>query len=679
MSSPLERVAIITPHPWGVPHPTNDHILDVLEGLADLQVTEGDTGVALGVGQSAPQVLIIAPSLRTADRRRTRAAIRDLAQGKDADETLDRCRDEQAFYTPVLALGAPINRASVALRADLRVVFERAGISIIHVHDPMHGDLARSSVRLWDGIVIATLHELPTTGHLQVITAPLRAKLFENIDACLVPYQDLAGTVSAIAEGALTNVEVAPTLSATRPALHAHHQGDATDETTTDTTDTPDTPGNPHSRAGLVPLVNTSLPTDITFLRGRGDDLFLRGVLKALAKHPASDAIGNLRLLERWTPSHRPHVPKALRTGVCVDRPKTRREADAIYAGSAAVVNLPGTPLRLLEEARAAGLVELDGVDIDGTLGGISAAIAEVATEGPRAPDATLPSATDIAFDMVARWAKMAAHRRQPSVRAPLGIKQRECFMDLHMHTSHSWDCATDPEALMWAARKVGLTGIAVTDHNEISGALVCAELADEYGLQVIVGEEVKTSEGEVIGLFLTERIEGGLTWHETIRQIRKQDGIVYVPHPFDRLHTIPSLALLRESIDEIDVFEVYNARLAFEQYNRDALKFARRYNLLEGAGSDAHVMQGLGTAAVQMPAWDDPESFLMALRDAEIHRRPTSVLMLQGLKLLDSVTGKTKASSAAAHSVATHAPLGPDVDTPLESESDPKADPESD
>jgi hypothetical protein len=117
-------------------------------------------------------------------------------------------------------------------------------------------------------------------------------------------------------------------------------------------------------------------------------------------------------------------------------------------------------------------------------------------------------------------------------------------------------------------------------------------------------------------------------------------------------------------------VFEVYNARLAFEQYNRDALKFARRYNLLEGAGSDAHVMQGLGTAAVQMPAWDDPESFLMALRDAEIHRRPTSVLMLQGLKLLDSVTGKTKASSAAAHGEATDQPITADEDTAQENPS---------
>lgn len=220
---------------------------------------------------------------------------------------------------------------------------------------------------------------------------------------------------------------------------------------------------------------------------------------------------------------------------------------------------------------------------------------------------------------------------------------RRTSVIDLHMHTNHSWDCATDPEALMYAARRVGLTAIAVTDHNEISGALACAEFAEDYGVQVIVGEEVKTRDGEVIGLFLVERIEPGLGWHETLARIREQDGLVYVPHPFDRLHTIPSAQLLRDTVDEIDAFEVYNARLAFEGYNRDAQRFASRYNLVEGAGSDAHVPQGLGTAAVHMPAWDDQESFLTALRQGEVLRRPKSLLYLQGLKWVNDLTGRSK------------------------------------
>ncbi len=134
------------------------------------------------------------------------------------------------------------------------------------------------------------------------------------------------------------------------------------------------------------------------------------------------------------------------------------------------------------------------------------------------------------------------------------------------------------------------------------------------------------------------------MSWHETIAAIRAQDGLVYVPHPFDRMHTIPDVATLRDTLDEIDLFEVYNARLAFEQFNRDAQRFASKYNLTEGAGSDAHVPQGLGTAAVHMPAWSDPESFLVALRQGEIIKRPKSLVYLQGLKLLDTVTGRTKA-----------------------------------
>jgi predicted metal-dependent phosphoesterase TrpH len=218
------------------------------------------------------------------------------------------------------------------------------------------------------------------------------------------------------------------------------------------------------------------------------------------------------------------------------------------------------------------------------------------------------------------------------------------------MHTNHSWDCATDPGALLHIAREVGLTALAVTDHNEVSGALACAELADEYGIQVIVGEEVMTTDGEVIGLFLEERIPPGMSWHDTIEAIRAQDGLVYVPHPFDRLHTIPDVHLLRDTLDEIDVFETYNARLRFEQYNRDAERFARKYNLVEGAGSDSHVVQGLGTAAVHMPTWDDRESFLVALAQGEIHRRPKSLMYLQGLKWANDLTGRSKKLPAEAH-----------------------------
>jgi predicted metal-dependent phosphoesterase TrpH len=98
-------------------------------------------------------------------------------------------------------------------------------------------------------------------------------------------------------------------------------------------------------------------------------------------------------------------------------------------------------------------------------------------------------------------------------------------------------------------------------------------------------------------------------------------------------MHAIPDPATLHEHLGEIDVFEVYNARLLFETYNDEALRFARKYNLRMGAGSDAHVLQGLGTGALRMRAFDGPDEFLLSLRTAEILRRPKSLLYLQSLK----------------------------------------------
>src|SRR5207253_1311614 len=131
---------------------------------------------------------------------------------------------------------------------------------------------------------------------------------------------------------------------------------------------------------------------------------------------------------------------------------------------------------------------------------------------------------------------------------------------------------------------------------------LETAELARGRCLVVIPGEEVKTDDqGEVIGLFLREEIPRGLSFDETISAIRDQGGLVYLPHPFDRLHSIPDPATLHRHLADIDLFEVYNARLLFEAYNDEALRFARKYNLTMGAGSDAHVLQGVGTGAVRM------------------------------------------------------------------------------
>jgi hypothetical protein len=217
--------------------------------------------------------------------------------------------------------------------------------------------------------------------------------------------------------------------------------------------------------------------------------------------------------------------------------------------------------------------------------------------------------------------------------------------VDLHMHTDHSPDCATPVEVLLATARDQGLGAIAVTDHNEVSGALEAADKAAEFGVKVIVGEEVKTaSQGEVIGLFLQERIPRGLTLEETILAIRAQGGVVYVPHPFDRMHAVPDYEHLLAVLDDVDAIEVYNPRVAIGAFNDEAERFAAKYRVVAGAGSDAHVAQGLGSVRVTMPDFDGPEEFLEALRAARIQRAPSSLLYVQALKFLE-----TKATPPAA------------------------------
>jgi predicted metal-dependent phosphoesterase TrpH len=123
------------------------------------------------------------------------------------------------------------------------------------------------------------------------------------------------------------------------------------------------------------------------------------------------------------------------------------------------------------------------------------------------------------------------------------------------------------------------------------------------------------------------------MSFADTIAAIRDQGGLVYLPHPFDRLHSIPEPATIMRHLADFDVFEVYNARLLFEAYNDEALRFASKYNLTMGAGSDAHVLQGVGTGALRMRAFEGPEEFLVSLRTAQVLRRPKSLVYLQGLK----------------------------------------------
>lgn len=235
-------------------------------------------------------------------------------------------------------------------------------------------------------------------------------------------------------------------------------------------------------------------------------------------------------------------------------------------------------------------------------------------------------------------YAEVARRRRDPLPRRRR--QQRELFADFHIHSHHSKDCVMPVADILERAREVGLDVVAITDHDSAAGGLEARDLADRYGVRVIVGEEVKTSEGEVIGLFLERTIPGGMTFAETIAAIREQGGIVYVPHPFDRLHTIPSPAVLRANVADIDVVEVFNSRLAFPGFNEMAERFAQRYRLPAAAGSDSHVLPGIGTTLCGIDDFSGPEDFVRALSESRIVRRPRSLIYLQSLKLLQTTVG---------------------------------------
>ena len=123
------------------------------------------------------------------------------------------------------------------------------------------------------------------------------------------------------------------------------------------------------------------------------------------------------------------------------------------------------------------------------------------------------------------------------------------------------------------------------------------------------MAEEVKTAEqGEVIGLFLDEKVERGMTMDETIAEIRRQGGLVYVPHPFDRLHSVPDYEHLLDIVEEIDILEVFNPRVALTAFNEEAERFAAKYRIVPGAGSDSHVAQGLGSVMIRVHDFDGPD-----------------------------------------------------------------------
>jgi len=201
-----------------------------------------------------------------------------------------------------------------------------------------------------------------------------------------------------------------------------------------------------------------------------------------------------------------------------------------------------------------------------------------------------------------------------------LGERQRDgrIRVDLHTHTMWSGDSTTTPDEFAAAVEASGLDVVCITDHNAIEGAV---ELRDRMVCRVIVGEELRTAAGEIIGLFLVERLPMGISHLDAAKAIRDQGGVVYIPHPFDPMRRNMSEAALYElaAADLIDAVEVLNAKTSLRSLNRRAAEFAAEFGIVAGAGSDGHVPDALGAAYVEMVDFESPMEFLASLASADV------------------------------------------------------------
>src|SRR3954469_8277230 len=574
---------MVTPFAWSQPHPVNEHVRAASDELR----------------RRGHEVVVLAPSNRAADLAQGRRALRRLgAQGES--------------LAGVVALGpaVPISRKSrlgvpIGVRANLELALGTDSFDVLHAHEPGLPSLSYLALRDSRALSVATFHSPERLAYPP--GKKQRERLLSRIDA-----------LTAVGE---------ETLSAARARF----------------------PGDYRALPYGIELdrVRASRPADRFLFEWRADELARgRAALRELRGLPGWELV-----FVRTSPlSGRPYVPRALRDRVSVRTALDGETRARLLVGAAGLVAAQRGLRRFRAEAAAAGvpLVNPSGAAEQPEL--VGAALGRLAADpdwrrqqsAEARESSEAESAEALGNELETLYASVLGRRRK-LVRPPAEPLADRPFIlaDLHMHTDHSHDCAVPVAELLDYAEGQGLGAIAITDHNVFAGAEEAVQLARGRDVVVIPGEEIKSEKGEVIGLFLEEKMERGLPMADTIAAIREQGGVVYLPHPFDRLHTIPDSPTLHRHLPEIDVFEVYNARLLFEGFNDEALRYARKYNLLAGAGSDAHVLQGVGTGALRMRAFDGPEEFMLSLRSAEVLRRPKSLAYLQSLKWAAQVKEK--------------------------------------
>jgi predicted metal-dependent phosphoesterase TrpH/glycosyltransferase involved in cell wall biosynthesis len=578
------RICLVTPFSWSQPHDVNEHVAGVADALR-------------GRGHS---VSVLAPSNRAADLAAGRRALRDGAEA------------------PLIALGpaVPISRRSriglpVGVRANLSAALARGGFDVVHGFEPGLPSLSYLALRDARALTVASFFSPERLGYPPAKAR--REKLLARIDALVASSPEAAHAAAQRFPGEYRIVEEGVDAELFRPA----------------------------EKRRLVVLEWRPAERPLA-----------RAVQRALRELPDWELV----YLRTKALAGRPAIPAKLRSRARVRTGRDGKSRAALLDEAAIFVPALEGLSRVSLEAAAAGaaIASPPGVQEQPELA--AAALARLAENEPLRQELSEEARrgiagktfADVAADLEDLYTDVGRRRRtsqQTVTKSDEPLADRPWILaDLHLHTSWSSDCSVDVEDLVDHAQAQGLGAIAVTDHNVFGGALEAVELARDRDLIVIPGEEVKTDgQGEVIGLFLSEEIPRGMSFADTIAAIKSQGGLVYLPHPFDRMHSIPDPATLHRHLADIDVFEVYNARLLFEAYNDEALRFARKYNLTMGAGSDAHVPQGLATGGLRMRAFDGPEEFLISLRTAEILRRPKSLAYLQSLKWVAQVKERVR------------------------------------
>jgi len=665
-------IALVTPFSWSTPSAVNQHVADVARSLKAL----GHRPVVVTSSDEA-QEAARTRALFQRSRGQVVTLLGEYRAGAEPDRLLLPSADIGPLapedHVPVVPVGYsfPVRLsgavANLGLPVDVTSRLEKlmfgADFDLVHVHEPLAPSLSFTALREARSPVVGTFHLTPVGAAAYALGQSVLDRFLLRLDARFVTFGRGAQMMAELYPGDYEVLSCGTSVGGDPPA--------------------------PVPENAVVPPRE---PFGLYVYRGDGRRSY-RALLRTLANGFPSDLDRVVVALHRtsvrhWVPRT---LPRKLRTQVALFEFDDVAELAPLYR-AASVAILPylggewlcaaiaeaavcGCPvlgpdlppvrdyLESGEEDRApvAGAVFSPGETA--SLGRCVAAVLE-ARPGQATRDADVYGTTSVTRrleqayreTLVTTRGRKGAEARTPAASYSLhlrGIGEESARRrlrhaavgpgrsdwinaDLHVHTEFSKDCSSSVEDILATAREIGLGALAIADHNEIEGAFRARELAkgDPF---VIVAEEVKTAEGEVIGLFLNEAIPKGLSFDETLSLIKGQGGLVYVPHPFDALRTTPSYRAMVDNLHRIDVIEIYNAKVALSSFNLSAERFAAKYNVVAGAGSDAHVLQGLGTAMLRMPRFSDQTSFMAALWEADIIARRKNLLYLQSLKLLQT------------------------------------------